>query len=63
MFAFAVGRARIIPELLRVRRHHEQVLADGIVQDELVLLSPAQLMWRTGAEVAGRGHVPNGVGG
>ena len=39
-FALAVRCARIIPELLEVCRHRDQPLADGIVQDELVLLSP-----------------------
>src|SRR6202021_356543 len=38
-FALAVRCARIIPELLELCCHRDQPLANGIVQDELVLLS------------------------
>src|SRR5260370_33499530 len=40
-FPLTVRRAWIIPELVEVRRHHNQPLADRIIYDELVLLSPA----------------------
>jgi hypothetical protein len=39
-FPLTVRRAWIIPELLEVRRHHNQPLADRIIYGELVLLSP-----------------------
>ena len=40
-FALAVRRGRISPELLEVRRHRDQPLADRVVEDELILLSRA----------------------
>lgn len=38
-FAFAVCRDRIIPELAEIRRHGDQPLANGVVEDDTILLS------------------------